>query len=239
MAEPPALSAGEAHVWLARLNIEDFSSYASMLAPEETERANRFRFLDGKKHYTVTRGLLRFLLGNYLKVDPAALRFVYSRYGKPALESPSSTIRFNVSHSHGLGLLAFQLQGDIGVDVEQFRPAFATQEIADRFFATEESAALRELSDDQRPEAFFRCWTLKEAVIKAHGMGFSLPLSRFVVSITPTNPRLLKTDYDPAATERWELSYLPVPEGFFGSVATEGKQMRLRLFELAAPAFKA
>jgi len=119
------------------------------------------------------------------------------------------------------------------VDVEKFRPNFATQEIADRFFSPEEAMALSKLSDAERPPAFFRCWTLKEAVIKAHGMGFSLPLARFVVSVGPDKPELLRTDFEPEASGRWQLKHIPVPEGYFGAVATEGKDCEVQLYQLA------
>jgi 4'-phosphopantetheinyl transferase len=233
-AEPPALLPGVAHVWLAHLDAQDLSRFFSVLSAEETARAHRFRFESGQRAYTVTRGLLRQLLAGYLKTDPTALRFAYSRYGKPALESPATSLRFNVSHSHGLALLAFQLGGDIGVDVEKFRPNFATQEIADRFFAPEEADALKRLADAERRPAFFRCWTLKEALIKAHGMGFSLPLAQFVVTVGSENPQLLNTYYDPEAAARWKLEHVPVPEGYFGALATEGKDCKVQLCEFAA-----
>jgi 4'-phosphopantetheinyl transferase len=235
VAEPPPLLPGVPQVWLANLDGVELAQFASVLSLEETERARRFRFQNGQRHYTVTRGLLRKLLGGYLKRDPKGINLVYSRYGKPALANPvpEMDLRFNVSHSHGMGLLAFQLGGNIGVDIEKFRPDFATQEIADRFFAREEATVLRDLSDSEKPVAFFRCWTLKEAVIKGHGMGFSLPLAQFVVSVGPENPRLERTDFDPEAAARWKLRHVPVPAGYFGAVAMEGKECEVRFLQLA------
>jgi 4'-phosphopantetheinyl transferase len=234
VAEPPALLPGAPHVWLADLDAADLAQFAPVLSLEETQRARRFRFQNGQRHYTVTRGLLRNLLGGYLKSDPRGIGLVYGRYGKPALANPALDLRFNVSHSHGMGLLAFHLGGDIGVDIEKFRPNFTTQEIADRFFAPDEASALRALPDSERPAAFFRCWTLKEAVIKGHGMGFSLPLAQFVVSIGPENPRLERTDFEAEAAARWKLTHVPVPEGYFGAAAIQGKECEVRFLQLTA-----
>jgi 4'-phosphopantetheinyl transferase len=170
------------------------------------------------------------LLSRYLQHAPNEFRFVYTPFGKPSL---GATLRFNVSHSHGLALFAFAAT-EIGVDLERIRPELAGQEIAQRFFAPEEAAALQELPPEQRFNAFFRCWTRKEAFIKAHGKGMSLPLNKFTVEFADS-ARLLSTAFDPAELDRWSLYGLEPGDEYAGAVAAEGKNHDLKLFDFTTP----
>jgi 4'-phosphopantetheinyl transferase len=222
----PVLSDNEIHVWHQTLAPEsaDVENFRSLLSTDELQRAGRFRFDADRKEYSVSRGTLRALLGSYLNVPPQELRFSHSAYGRPSLlaETSANTLDFNISHSGEVALLAFARGRRIGIDVEKVRRDFATSEIAERFFSTAERAALRELPQEQRHEAFFRCWTRKEAFIKALGEGLSHPLDQFDVSLAPGLPAaLLATRPDVHEVARWKLWDIQVPAHYAAALAAE------------------
>jgi uncharacterized protein YbcV (DUF1398 family) len=109
------------------------------LSTDERARANRFLFQPDRNHSIATRGILRELLGRYLNRAPEHLEFDHAPQGKPTLhtELPHASVRFNVSHSHGMALLAFTVGRQVGVDLELVRK-FGGQEIAERFFSPRE-----------------------------------------------------------------------------------------------------
>ena len=180
----PSLLADEVHVWRLTLDRPP-ERFLELLEPDEVERANRFYFERDRKHFVVARGFLRLLLGWYLHAGPKQLQFAYGAWGKPSLanEFCESQLRFNMSHSHGVALYAVTQGREIGVDVEHVRAYFAGDYIARRFFSPHEVGDLRGLPEDDRVSAFFRCWTRKEAYIKATGRGMSQPLDGFDVTL--------------------------------------------------------
>lgn len=222
------LGLNEIHVWhlpLPRTQGE-VTSFQRLLSPDELERAARFRFENNRADYMVSRGTLRYLLGLYLSTPGEDVRFDYSAYGRPSLREESSgrTLQFNISHSGEIVLLAFAVRRRIGVDVEKIRRDFSTSEIAERFFSTAECDSLRLLPVEQRHEAFFRCWTRKEAFIKALGEGLSHPLNQFDVSLTADSPAvLLATRPDAQEVKRWKLCNLQVPSDYSAALAFEAK----------------
>lgn len=229
----PFLSEDEVHVWRAEVDLpaERLQRLETLLSEEERERADRFLVAPPRRRFVVGRGLLRALLGAYLDADPARLRFTYGPHGKPALFDDSA-ISFNVSHSGDLVLGAFARRREVGVDVERFRPDFAGEEIAQRFFSPREVAALRALPAESRLDGFFACWARKEAYIKARGLGLSLPLDRFHVALDPQRPAaLLGADDDPDAAARWSLCALAPGVGYAGALAVEGHRWRLRCWQ--------
>jgi 4'-phosphopantetheinyl transferase len=225
---PPVLTRSEIHVYyldLASGHLE-VGPLRGTLSPDELERAARFRFDADQKDFIHTRGTLRRLLGSYLHIAPHELRFAYSEYGRPMFATSvlSDTLDFNVSHTAGLALLAFARGRKIGVDVEKVRRDFGTAEIAERFFSMAERSALRELPEQQRHDAFFRCWTRKEAFIKALGEGLSHPLDQFDVSLTPGRPAaLLATRPDAEEVTSWSLWDIQVPGGYVAALAAESQ----------------
>jgi 4'-phosphopantetheinyl transferase len=226
----PALAVGDVHVWLAALDSLRAWKLHGHLSPDEVARADRFRFPRDRQRFVAARGLLRELLGRYLEADPAGLRFAYGPRGKPALAdgAGSDRLHFNVSHSGGLALLAFARGRDLGIDLELERPVPEAESIAERYFSPREGAELRRLSPAERPRAFFRCWTRKEAFIKATGDGLSRPLDAFDVTLAPREPaRLLRVEGEPEETARWWMEGLEPAEGFAGALAVEGRPARL------------
>ena len=228
----PSLADDEVHVWRVwrRQSAEAMSSLWRTLSMDEREKAERFRFGKDRETYVATRGALRSILGGYLGLAPDDICFSYSAYGKPALDvavHPTNTM-FNVSHSHDLALIAVTLDSKIGVDVEMVRSDMAGDEIAQRFFAPSEIATLRSLPEQQQTEAFFHCWTRKEAFVKAVGEGLSYPLDQFEVSLTSgKSARLVGIRGGRMEAERWSLYTLTPGAGFVAAVAVEARERRL------------
>ena len=232
----PILTPHEVHVWRAHLDCSDLvlRRLEAALSPEEIARANRFFFLRDRQHFIAARGILRQLLAEYLRRSPVDLEFAYHSRGKPYLVSPTVTpVAFNVSHSRGLALLAFSPGRELGADLEFIRPEIASDEIASRYFAPSEVAELQSLSPAQRPEAFFLCWTRKEAYIKARGEGLQIPLTSFRVSLTPGQPEILES----ADASRWTLRNLSPAPDYAAALVAEGHDWQLRTFDwqLAKP----
>lgn len=233
--QAPALGTDEVHVWCARLGLPSpqLDRLRALLSEDERHKAERFRGAEHAAHYVAARGLLRVILGLYLDTVPELLSFRYGLHGKPELAAGG--LRFNLSHSHGLAYYAIALEREVGIDIERVRAETPCLDLARRFFSKEESAAITALAPEERTEAFFRCWTRKEAYIKARGTGLSLPLAQFTVTCLPGMPaRLLSTEGDPEQASRWSLADVRPPSGYVGAVAAEGTGWRIRHWEVAA-----
>ncbi len=238
-AAPPSLSlrTGEVHVWRMDLDQPDqaLEKFRSTLEDDELQRAGRFYFDKHRRHFIAGRGLLRSLVGRYLGTKADAVRFSYGPYGKPALtgEHESSKLRFNMSHSHGVALFAVTENSELGVDVERIRADFASEDIARRFFSRFEVETFNSLHEAERVAAFFRCWTRKEAYIKATGRGLSQPLDGFDVTLAPDVPAaLLRADEDDAS--RWSLNDIEVGGEYAGALIVEGSVPRISHWQWSA-----
>jgi 4'-phosphopantetheinyl transferase len=232
-AAPPQLTFGEndVHLWLAAVPdcLPQLSRLRDLLTPEERERAARFHFERDRDRYAIARAILRDLLASYL--GTAQFAFATNSHGKPFLEPPHQSLEFNVSHSGDLVLFGFTRAGEIGVDVERIRPDFATLEIANRFFAPDEAKVLAALSESERTAAFFNCWTRKEAYIKARGVGLSLGLNTFAVTLRPNEPAaLVRVDADSDAPKRWTLLDLAVSDDYRAAAAFEARECLISCF---------
>jgi 4'-phosphopantetheinyl transferase len=223
-------------VWRAALDLPE-SQVRSLwytLTADERRRAERYVFEQDRTHFVVARGLLRVLLGRYLRQDPPHLRFIYGPHGKPALATDTGgvALRFNVSHSHGLALYAVTRGREVGVDVESIRPEVVQEKVAEHFFSPHEVAVLRALPTPLQATAFFACWTRKEAYIKAKGEGLSLPLDQFAVSLAPGEPAaLLHTAWDPQEAACWALQDLAPAPGYRAAVAVAGHDWHLTCWD--------
>ena len=229
LISPLELRADEVHVWLARLDEYSVDSLRSLLTADELARADRFHFDKDRNHYTVARGLLRKLLASYLALEPAGLRFSYAEKGKPALEG--SQLNFNLAHSHGMAVYAFALGREVGIDLEFIREDLADEKIAERFFSQSEIDVLTKLPLELRKQAFFDCWTRKEAYIKARGEGLSMPLDEFDVSLAPgAEAALLRNHKDPEEVRRWSMRSLAVPAGYVAALVASGHDWKAKVF---------
>ncbi|MBV9859992.1 MAG: 4'-phosphopantetheinyl transferase superfamily protein [Alphaproteobacteria bacterium] len=224
------LPPGEVQVWRVALAVSEprCRQLSELLDGPERERAARYYFPRDRRRFTVARAGLRLLLGAYCGVAPALIRFSQNAYGKPALEGADPPLDFNLSHSGEMALYAVARQAELGIDVEQHRPDIALLDLARRFFAPSEAAALVALPAPARAAAFYRCWTRKEALIKALGLGLAMPLDAFTVSLQP-EASLLDLRGHPGAAAEWLLRNVPVPEGYTGALAVRGPGWRVRV----------
>ena len=233
-SEPPAsltLTTGEVHVWRLALDQPEsvVAEFRATLEADELERAGRFYFEKHRRHFVVGRGGLRQVLARYLDVKPEEFHFSYGTYGKPALVSEG--LRFNMSHSHGVALFAVARHREVGVDVEHIRADFATEDIARRFFSRAEVAAFNALEKEEQVGAFFRCWTRKEAYIKAIGRGLSEPLDAFDVTLAPGEAAaLLRAERGDAS--RWAMFNIDAGDDFAAALAVETPVSQIRLWQL-------
>jgi len=220
----PDLADDEIHVWCAGLDklVSDLPAFAALLSESERKRADRFQFDRDRNRFIVRHGLLRMILGRYLNIEPARVTFAYESRGKPLLYGRAAvpTFHFNLSHSNGLALIAGTRHAALGVDVERVRSVPEADQIAAKFFSPRESAMLNAIPAEQKMEAFFHCWTRKEAYLKATGEGIADALPRIEVSLSLSQPaRLLKINGDALAASLWTISALAPAPGFVGALA--------------------
>jgi 4'-phosphopantetheinyl transferase len=221
---------GTVDLWLWRLDAGEAEAarLAELLNAEERARAGRFVFPVHARRFVAGRARLRLVLSEYLDVRAANIRFAYGPQGKPALALPPEALplHFNLSHTGDLAALALSGEVPLGVDVE--RVAKVTVDVAGRLFSVAEQAALRALPDAERDRGFFRCWTRKEAMVKALGGGLSIELASFDVTLGPdVPPRLLRLDGEPAAPERWSLLHFEPAGDVIGAIAVPMRQCAL------------
>ncbi len=240
---PPAqveLAPGEVHVFAFGLDLPAPSvrELERTLSPDERTRAGKLKLARDRARFVAGRALMRSILADHLGTDPLRVRFVYDANGKPGLSGGDAAtgLRFNLSASHGLGLLAVRLDRDVGVDVERVRPFPQAMSVAERVFSREELAALRARPPEDRDAAFFSIWTRKEAVVKCLGSGLSFPTGSFTVAPRPTEGAecvLVETLRGPETL--WVHS-LPGPsERFVAALATAAASTTVSFFRWAPP----
>ena len=226
-SESLALGRGELHVWHGSLNLPEalHCDLEARLTPEEQQRAAKFLTSQAREHFVAARGILRQLLGAYLGIRAEEVAFRYGPHGKPSLaRGHDSRICFNASHSGGMGMLVFAEEREVGADLEQMRADAGGMEIAARFFSQEEKAELAKLPPELRNEAFFRCWTRKEAYVKARGEGMGIPLESFTVRFADDREQQMVDE----TGRRWSCYGIELPRGFTGAVVAAGQGWRLR-----------
>ena len=231
-----ALAASDVHVWLASL--DQTAAYVEQLAEtltaDERTRVARFYFERDRHDFIVARGLLRTILAHYLNTAPRDIRFHLGHAGKPSIQPAPQPpgIRFNLSHSGRLVLYAIARQWEVGVDIEYMSPLRDLESIAAHVFSRREQAVLHALPEEVKRQAFYACWTRKEAYIKANGDGLARGLDQFDVSLAPGEAaQLVNVEWDPGEASRWSLQDLPLIPGYAAALAIEGKEWRLSCWE--------
>src|SRR5262249_3939596 len=194
----------------------------------------RFHFERDRRRFTVARSHLRAILARYLNEVPAAIEFSYGPRGKPSLAGrfESNSLRFNLSHSGERALLAVSRDVQLGADIEENRPIDDHSKIAERFFSAGEKAVMRALRPDESLEGFYRCWTCKEAYVKATGDGLARPTESFdVVFLPPEQARLVSVDQDPSEASRWTLLAFTPEQNYIAAVVIEGDVSTVSCFQ--------
>lgn len=221
------LAAGDVHVWVASLDLTpgELRTLRRTLSPDEEQQAAQLRSATGRLRYIARRGLRRAVLARYADCGPETLRFDVGIAGKPELAG-GDDLRFSCSHSSGLALYAVAHGFRLGVDVEWLRPVRGALAIARSLFAPIEAARLGAVPAGEVDEAFLRCWTRKEAFVKATGEGLGGGLDRFTVGLLdPADPVHLAAVTD-GTTRQWCLRDLAPAPGYVGAVAAEGSGWR-------------
>jgi len=236
---PPAgkvrLGPADIHVWSVWLDqwLPWVGTLARGLSADEIFHARRLRFPRDQRRYTVCRGLLRVILGEYAGLPPERLPLERSASGKPFIAPGEacepSALRFNIAHSGSLALVAVTRGREVGIDAERFRTLPGYEEIARRFFCPEENISLEALCPNQRLRGFYTCWCRKESLVKAIGGGLSIPFDRFRVTADPGVPaRLLFIDAAVAGGRDWTLHDLSPASGYAAALAYEGAGASVR-----------
>lgn len=227
---------GRVDLW--RIHLEDqrgeLPLCRSVLSPDEAEAADRYRFAEHGEAYALCRGFLRRVLGAYLQVEPREIRFVYGEHGKPDVADPSRHVHFNLSHSSGIAVIAVSADA-VGVDVEKEREMRDLEDVARRFFTPREAAALSGQSPTDQRGLFFRCWTRKEAVIKAMGKSIA-HLSADLDVLASTEPLLEPmaiSSLAPDLPDELHLVDLPAPAGWQSACCLAARIREVRLNDLS------
>lgn len=207
-------------IWAWRLDVsrDRLSRFTAALSESELGRAARFRHERDRMRFIAGRGGLRDIISCYLGVPAKRLVFNVNAFGKPRLPARRPPLHFNLSHSGDMAVLAVSDRYHVGVDIEEILPL--REDVAGRFFSAMERQALRFVPPEKYLGAFYRCWTRKEAFVKAHGAGLSFPLDAFDVSVHAAGePKLLSLDGDKDASAQWRLLNVALPPHFVGAVA--------------------
>jgi 4'-phosphopantetheinyl transferase len=211
------------HLWIAYLDRppEELGRMRLTLARDEIACALAFKFERDRSRFIASRAILRQLLGQYTHCEPQSIRIDYNEWGKPAMAAAPGRrgIRFNLSHSHGLAVYAITCGREVGVDVEMIRPDLVNERVAEHFFSRAEVESLRALPIEHQVEAFFACWTRKEAYIKALGRGLTIELDSFDVSLRPGERPTILRSVDAA---QWSMEAFRPCDGYLAAVAIEG-----------------
>lgn len=214
-------------MWAADLSAPGFGDREVLLSADERARAERLRFALYRRRFRAARWILRRILSRYLGAEPDALVFQYGPLGKPDLAG--RPLRFNLSHTEDLALVAVTASAAVGVDVERIRRPASFDGLVRRVLSKPERHRLEALPEAERPAAFFRVWTRKEAWIKSRGAGVFDGLGRIEVTLGSGEPaRLLACGLTDRAPGDWSLYHLDPASGFVGAVAIEGPTLRLR-----------
>ena len=223
------LTPAEIHLWLAFYDeITDerlLSDYRALLNSAEKEQQSRFYFAKDRLRYLVTRALVRTVLSRYASINPREWVFAKNAYGCPEIanaQAREACLSFNISHTDSLIVLGVTKRRALGVDVENFRAREVSIDIAGRFFAPTEVAALNNVPPQQQQYRFFEYWTFKESYIKARGMGLSLPLDKF--SFRYRHDRAVEIAIDPELADdaaRWQFWQFQPRSEYLAAICAE------------------
>jgi 4'-phosphopantetheinyl transferase len=231
----PTLTPGQVNLHLIPLDCTppELARLEALLAEHELERFNKLLDPQRRDRATAGRGYLRQILGCYLDEEPHEVLLSEGEFGKPHLSDhlDHDSLSFNVSHAGGLLLVAVCSGCEVGVDLEAVREDISFTGMAERYFSPDERRDLVSLPQGEQVTAFYRCWTRKEAYLKACGTGFSQPSNGFDVTLLPGEPAQLRGHRSlPREIERWSIRDIEVPPGFCAALAVEFQNPKLRMF---------
>lgn len=219
----------EVHVWQADLRVEQTyaTSLLALLDCNEQERAARFKVPAPREQFVVSHAFLRLTLSKYLRVEPPDVRYQLTANGKPELTAGGG-IKFNLSHTDGAAALALARDRAVGIDVERVREGMEVMDLASRFFSSQEVQWLRSQPAPERLSGFFAIWTAKEALLKAHGTGFSTSLADFAVIPKSSGARVELEIYKNELPSNWSIWQLPFGPELRAALAVQGSDITIR-----------
>jgi 4'-phosphopantetheinyl transferase len=225
------IAAEEVQVWHAPLDVSpsEVARLEYILAPDELFRASRFRYATDRQRFVTCRGRLREMLSRYLGESPREIELCYGPHGKPQLKPAdgSHPLRFNVSHSAGLGAFAFSLDREVGIDIEHFQVDFAWEDIARSLFSAEEVSVMQSLPVSDRYVAFLSAWTCREARAKARGDGLAHAFERSETAEARGESGSSITLRDVQEASRWTVTMFIPQAGYAAALAVEGTGGRM------------
>lgn len=221
------------HLWAVALEefVDEVPKFRKLLSSVEQTTAQEFRFDKDRDRYVIRHAILRLILSRYSRQPPSEIKFQLGAYGKPELggNSALTPLFFNTSHSADIGVCAITSACPIGVDVESTRKIPEIEDIAQRFFLPGETRALMDLPAEPRLEAFYACWTRKEALLKATGKGIAEGLAKVEVTLAPQDePRVVSISGEPWAHEQWRLQPFCPAIGYVGCLAYRNSALALK-----------
>ena len=235
LTTPPKIAEGHIHVYAWQLDFVGLEqNRIALLDANELQRYHRYHFERDRARFAISHSNLREILGACLDRNPSEIAFQTTSYGKPEIVADAQTphVYFNLSHSRNTALLAISRDTEVGVDVEDVKPI--EPEVAEKYFSSRELAALALLEGDAWLQGFYRCWTRKEAILKAEGVGLNLPLSCFDVSLLPGVPAQLLAVRPPAVFRHpWTLHELTTPPTTVAALATGSPHAEVSCFFFA------
>ena len=230
-SEFPQLATDEVHIFCMPLSfdIDEVETWDALLSEDERDKAARFVFEKDRARYITCRGMLRRLLGAYLRIDPSTLRFFYGHFGKPGLSSyVDRRLRFTLSHAGDWVAYAVSEDREVGIDIEKRRDDVSWRELAPLVFSPNERAEFDVIPGPEKADCFLRGWTRKEAYVKARGDGLSCPLDTFDVplqTLEAGNPVAIREAH--GGPSGWTLHPLDLIDGFLSALVVKGPPARI------------
>jgi 4'-phosphopantetheinyl transferase len=216
----PSPPAGEVHLYYADLGVYRVARPETLLSPDESARAKRYRSVADSRRYIQARCLLREVLSFYRNCTPEEIVFEYARAGKPFLQGePPAGVQFSISHAGDRVAVAVARGRRVGVDIETMRDDIPAPDLSRRFFSGAEAAAVRNSQGRAGTELFLRLWTRKEALLKATGVG---------IGGLPHCPALLDPGDFSLDGTGWQVRDLRPAPGYVAALATEGTGIMVR-----------
>jgi 4'-phosphopantetheinyl transferase len=225
----------EVHIWIVDIekNSTDLRYFRELLSSEELLQADKFIFEQDRIRYSLTHGVLRLLINMYTGINKKNINYTLGKFHKPGLQASSGKeLCFNLSHSGNYILFAFSWAKELGIDIEQIRDMQDADSIIERFCSEKEKVEYFSIQKENRTKAFFKCWTRKEAYIKARGDGLYFPLNNFTVSIKPdTQPALIEVKDEPLENNRWKLHDLKINDLYSSALVADKSKLNRSFFE--------
>jgi 4'-phosphopantetheinyl transferase len=228
----PLLRDGEIHVWAIDLDVDAswLSLLESTLTDDEITRADRYHYATDRSRFVAARGQLRAILGRYTGVAPSELQFSYSKNGKPSL-AQAPRVRFNLSGSDSVGMIAVREGAEVGIDVERIRGFPEALAVARRMLTHDEFNAIGDLPEVHRVTRFFEYWARKEAVVKSRGLGVWQLFDRFFPDTTSHGePHQLSIAYGGEEGLEWIFPLAAHRPGFVAALSTGAPAVAVRPF---------